>query len=86
MDEREKEFFQFYDDLNNAWREFIDALVEMFENIGKRFHEALAEVFKLNQKHKRHKHSKIVKCLGCRPKTKIFKRFKDHRNCKKYRR
>lgn len=89
MDEQEKtigdKWVEVYDDLNdivNAWHEFINSVSKAFEE----FNEVVTEFFKTNQKHELQKRPKIVKCLGCRPKTKIFKGFKDHRNCKKYRR
>lgn len=90
MDEQEKtigdKWVEFCDEMTNLWYEFANFVNEAFEEFCKTAYEVLEEVFRPNQKHKRQKRPKIVKCLGCRPKTKIFKNFKDHRNCKKYRR
>lgn len=90
MDEQEKtigdKWVEVYDEMTNLWYEFANFVNEAFEEFCKTAYEVLEEVFRPNQKHKRQKRPKIVKCLGCRPKTKIFKNFKDHRNCKKYRR
>lgn len=90
MDEQEKtigdKWVEFCDEMTNLWYEFANFVNEAFEEFCKTAYEVLEEVFRPNQKHKLQKHSKIVKRLGCKLKTKIFKRFKDHRNCKKYRR
>lgn len=93
---------EFCDEMTNLWYEFANFVNEAFEEFCKTAYEVLAKVFRPNKKHKLQKRrekdwqkaaevnflkpAKIVKRLGCKPKTKIFKRFKDHRNCKKYRR
>lgn len=96
MDEQEKtigdKWVEYCDEMTNLWYEFASFVNEAFEEFCKTAYEVLEEVFRPNKKHKlqkrpkRQKRPKIVKRLGCKPKTKIFKRFKDHRNCKKYRR
>lgn len=75
---------QIYDDLTNMWYNFIDFVNGALEDFVKAFYETVEECFNPERKHERQKYPKIVKRLGCKPKTKIFKNFKDHRNCKKY--
>lgn len=70
--------------LRKFLKKMVKYLKEMFNPIAEStedLNKVLKEIFI-----KKQKFPKIVKCLGCRPKTKIFKRFKDHRNCKKHRR
>lgn len=88
MDEQEKtigdKWVEFCDEMTNLWYEFANFVNEAFEEFCKTAYEVLAKVFRPNKKHKLQKRPKIVKRLGCKPKTKIFKNFKDHRNYKKY--
>lgn len=78
----DRTFEEAIEEITEVFEEMIKYLKEMFNPIAESMedlNEVLKEIFI-----KKQKFPKIVKRLGCRPKTKIFKNFKDHRNCKKY--
>ena len=80
----DRTFEEAIEEITEVFEKMVKYLEEMFNPIAEStedLNKALKEIFI-----KKQKFPKIVKCLGCKPKTKIFKNFKDHRNCKKYRR
>lgn len=78
----DRTFEEAIEEITEVFEKMVKYLEEMFNPIAESMedlNEVLKEIFI-----KKQKFPKIVKCLGCKPKTKIFKNFKDHRNCKKY--
>lgn len=80
----DRTFEEVIEEITEVFEKMVKYLKEMFNPIAEStedLNKVLKEIFI-----KKQKFPKIVKRLGCKPKTKIFKNFKDHRNCKKYRR